>query len=53
MDPNRPFLDSDLSSHVQSDLAPEPNRIQINSDPDPTKIFHILFKFKAFDVVKC
>jgi len=36
VDPNRLCSDPDPGSHVHSDPAPDPNRIGINSDPDPT-----------------
>jgi len=38
--------DPDLGSRVHSDLDSKPNRIQINFNPDPMKIFLILLKSK-------
>jgi len=40
VDPKQLYSDPDPGSHFYSDLdpdtAPEPNRIRINSNPDPT-----------------
>jgi len=48
VDPNRLCPDPETASHVHwdpdPDLAPEPNRIQRLSDPDPAHIFKLTYK---------